>query len=145
MAKTRGEAYSLMVDVLNWLFHLECIVFSHMLRDVGVPIYVFYFIVPILIILSYIEKLISMCKENAVGEKIQHAGRCIETYKAFESGFGPFLCFVFGVTQLLLIFSFFMTISTALQRDSTQLRNNQYHNMVPCPKEFIVHEDLLMY
>ena len=38
-----------------------------------------------------------------------------------------------------------MTISTALQRDSTQLRNDHYHNIVPCPKEFIVHEDLWMY
>ena len=38
-----------------------------------------------------------------------------------------------------------MTISTAFQRDIMQLRNDQYHNIVPCPKEFIVHEDLWMY
>ena len=38
-----------------------------------------------------------------------------------------------------------MTISTALHRDIMQLCNDQYHNIVPFPKEFIVHEDLWMY
>ena len=94
--------------------------FSQMLREVDVPLYIssliyvspslqqslapLYFVVPILIISAYMEKFISMCKVKAPGKEIQQARRCLEIYEAFESGFGPFFCFVFGVTQLLITF-----------------------------------------
>ena len=40
--------------------------------------------------------------------------KLVDIYKGIESGFGLFFCFVFGVTQLLLIFSSFMAISKPL-------------------------------
>ena len=122
--------------ILSWLllssgyFIMNTSFWSQMLKRVDVPVHILsliyvspslqqslaplYFVVPILVISAYMEKLIAMCNENAPGKEIQQARRCLEVYKAFESGFGPFFCFVFGVTQILMIFSFFMSFSRAL-------------------------------
>ena len=104
--------------------------FSHMLDGVNVSsqvsavIYVtpllqhllasLYWLIPTLLLSTWVEKFIFLCKSEASEEKIKHARKCIEFYTAIESGFGTFFCFVYGVTQVLLIFAFFVAISRAL-------------------------------
>ena len=78
-----------------------------------------YWILPILLVSSWMEKFISLCESNARGKEIPRARRCIELYSAFQEGFGSFFFFVFSVTQLLSIFTLFLTISQSIGSDDT--------------------------
>jgi hypothetical protein len=78
-----------------------------------------YWILPILLVSSWMEKFISICESNDKGKEIPRARRCIELYTAFQEGFGTFFFFVFSVTQLLSIFTLFLTISQSIGSDDT--------------------------
>ena len=104
--------------------------FSHMLEDVNVSTHVsaviyvtpllqhllasLYWLIPTLLLSTWVEKFIFLCESEAKEEKMKHARKCVDLYTAIESGFGTFFCFLYGVTQLLLIFAFFVVISRAL-------------------------------
>ena len=73
-----------------------------------------YWMVPLLLLSTWMEKFILLCNLKILGKEIQHTRKCMEMYRSFQSGFGTFFCFLFGVTQLLLIISLFMAITRAL-------------------------------
>ena len=67
------------------------------------------------------EKFVSLCETKDRGKEIPRARRCIELYSAFQEGFGTFFFFVFSVTQLLSIFTLFLTISQSIGSDDPLL------------------------
>jgi hypothetical protein len=68
-----------------------------------------FWIVPILIISSLMEKFINICEE-AAGKEVSQTKKCVNNYSAMVNGFGLFLIFNFCISQVFIIFTLFLVI-----------------------------------
>ena len=78
-----------------------------------------YWVVPALLVSALMDKFIFLCECRAVGKELAHAKRCLELYSAFDCGFGLFFFFVFGVSQVFVIFTLYLTISGPIESSSS--------------------------
>ena len=81
----------------------------------------FYWVIPVLLVSSWMEKFICLSEGRAIRKEVLCAKRCLKLYSDFERGFGLFFFFVFGVTQVYVIFSMFLTISKIIGANGTVL------------------------
>ena len=80
-----------------------------------------YWVAPALLVSAWMQKFTCLCKYRAIGKEVSHAKECIKIYSDFNSGFGTYFFFVFGVSQVFVIFSLFLTISRVIGSNGTVL------------------------
>ena len=69
---------------------------------------------PTLIVSSWIGKFIELCRGITRFNDISDVENCIKIYFTIGKGFGMYFLYVFGVSQIFAIFTFFMGITTMI-------------------------------
>ena len=103
-------------NVPDQILVLLCIFFASQQLVVN-----FCWAVPALLVTVWMEKFICLCECKAIENEVKHTNKLFKIYSNFDRGFGKFFFFVFGVSQIFVIFSLFLTISQVIGSNGTGL------------------------
>ena len=107
-----GTFWSDILKEENTETHIQVLIYiSSSFQYLIAPLYL---ILPTMLVSSWMEKFVSLCEYENDGKEVPRARRCIELYLAFQKGFGTFFLYVFSVTQLLSVFTLFLTVSHSI-------------------------------
>ena len=114
-----GSISTLKFKKLNYILrgkniHLETILALSFINIIQTLVFVLIGMVPALIVSSWMEKFIALCKNTPKGSDVDHAKRCLQLYSDVDKGFGLLFLFSFGMSQVFIIFSLFLSISQAI-------------------------------
>ena len=82
------------------------------LPTIGNSLVVLCWIVPLLLVSTWMEKFIRLCKEDEIENYVAHSKICLDLYKTIQTVFGTFFFFVFSLSQSFVIFALFLSLST---------------------------------